>query len=61
LVRALANSINKEIWRAFLNSKPEYNLIVEKAKVNEERVSTEAPEICLKFDGHFIALQFKAQ
>ena len=32
LFRALANAINKEIWRAFLDSKIEYELSLKKTK-----------------------------
>ena len=32
LVRALANAINKEIWRAFLDSKIDYELSLKKTK-----------------------------
>jgi hypothetical protein len=33
LVRTLANAINKEIWKAFLNSKNGYKLYLQKSKV----------------------------
>ena len=36
LVRALANAINKEIWKAFLDGKIEYESALQKTKVKKE-------------------------
>ena len=42
LVRALANAINKEIWRSFLHCKHEYRVFVDKHKKMKESKAIEA-------------------
>ena len=42
MVRALANAINKEIWRRFLNCKHEYRVFVDKHKEMKESKAIEA-------------------
>jgi hypothetical protein len=37
LVRTLAKAINKEIWKAFLNSKNGYKLYLQKSKVKKRK------------------------
>jgi hypothetical protein len=57
LARALANAVNKEIWRHFLNCKHEYHVFVDKSMEKKESKATEA----LKQAGKPASVQIKEQ
>ena len=57
LVRALANAVNKEIWRHFLNCKHEYHVFMDKNLEKKESKATEA----LKQAGKPAIVQIKEQ